>query len=164
MAVRQIDKELYLFRIQKACEIARLKGAIFNEAVVVAQGALESAWGTSGLAKNANNLFGIKAGKSWTGDVVTYTTWEEGKNGWYQTVARWRKYLSWNLCLVDYAELIRSLPWFKDALEYLNNANLFLKNILPEPNEPGWATDSHYTTKILSVAKEIEALGGPRWQ
>lgn len=164
MAVKQIDKELYLFRIQKACEIARLKGAEFNEAVVVAQGALESAWGTSGLAKNANNLFGIKAGSSWKGDTVTYTTWEEGKNGWYQTVARWRKYLSWNLCIVDYSSIIHSLPWFKDALEYLDNADLFLKNILPEPNEPGWATDSKYFQKIKNIAEQIEALGGPKWQ
>jgi len=33
----------------------------------LAQGGLESAWGTSNLVKQANNHFGIKAGGSWPG-------------------------------------------------------------------------------------------------
>lgn len=37
----------------------------------LAQAALESAWGESGLAKRANNLFGVKADRSWTGDVLS---------------------------------------------------------------------------------------------
>ena len=39
---------------------------------MIAQAITESGWGKSGLAVNANNLFGMKADGSWTGE--TYTT------------------------------------------------------------------------------------------
>lgn len=37
--------------------------------LIIAQGILESAAGTSDLAINANNLFGIKKGSGWSGEV-----------------------------------------------------------------------------------------------
>ena len=40
--------------------------------VTLAQMAVESTWGTSALARNDNNFFGIKAGSSWTGRVSYY--------------------------------------------------------------------------------------------
>lgn len=44
--------------------------------ITIAQGALESAWGLSGLAVNANNLFGIKASADWKGPVYNVITSE----------------------------------------------------------------------------------------
>ena len=171
MSVSKKDKELYLYRIGLACKIARQKGAIFNEAVVTAQGALESCWGLSELAKKGNNLFGIKAGKSWSGDTIEFPTREwSGEKGWYWTTAKWRKYLSWNLCIVDYSKLIASLPWFEKALDHADDAERFLKELLPGPpskewpkGKPGWATDPMYACKLKLIALEIEDLGGVRW-
>ena len=40
--------------------------------VILAQMAIESSWGTSALARNDNNSFGIKKGSSWTGRVSYY--------------------------------------------------------------------------------------------
>ena len=40
--------------------------------VILAQMALESSWGSSALARNDNNFFGIKRGSSWTGRVSYY--------------------------------------------------------------------------------------------
>ena len=40
--------------------------------VILAQMAIESSWGTSALARNDNNFFGIKKGSSWTGRVSYY--------------------------------------------------------------------------------------------
>lgn len=37
--------------------------------VILAQMAVESTWGSSDLARNDNNFFGIKRGSSWTGRV-----------------------------------------------------------------------------------------------
>lgn len=41
---------------------------------MLAQAILESAWGTSHLATNGNNLFGIKADETWTGDTIEIVT------------------------------------------------------------------------------------------
>ncbi|MCS7242545.1 glycoside hydrolase family 73 protein, partial [Candidatus Caldatribacterium sp.] len=156
-------KRLYISRMQKACEIARRKGATFNEAVVTAMGALESAWGTSRLAQEANNLFGIKAGTSWTGEVIELPTREFHKGQWIEVVDRFRKYPSWNVCIVDFADIIRTRPWFRDALKYLNDPDLFLFALLPTPGKWGWSTDPQYFHKVKAVAREIERLGGPKW-
>ena len=47
--------------------------------VMIAQAIVESGWGQSGLAVNANNLFGMKADDSWTGATYTSKTREEDK-------------------------------------------------------------------------------------
>lgn len=41
--------------------------------ITLAQGLLETAYGQSELAKNANNHFGIKCKKEWTGETYRYT-------------------------------------------------------------------------------------------
>lgn len=44
--------------------------------ITIAQAILESNWGKSSLAIEANNLFGIKADKSWKGDYAIFDTKE----------------------------------------------------------------------------------------
>ena len=62
--------------------------------VMLAQAAVESAWGQSGLAQSPNNnLFGIKG--SYNGQSVNMNTGEYGSNGYYTTNAGFRKYPSY---------------------------------------------------------------------
>lgn len=159
-------RKVFLEHMEKAFYWATKRGAKLNKAVVFAQAALESGWGKSLLAREANNLFGIKAGKSWRGSVLELPTWEWSANkGWYKTVARWRRYRSWQECLLDYYNLLCTLPWFQDALQNLDNADAFLKSLLPDPEkgEPGWATDPNYFQKVKKVGKIIEDLGYAKW-
>lgn len=163
--ITQTQKRLYLHRINLACDIAVMKNAIFNREIVKAQGALESGWGTSQLAQKYNNVFGIKAGASWTGSKVALPTWEWVNGKRVDTVAWWRRYLSWNLCIVDYSNLLQGLPWFQNALNYLHDPDIFLREILPGPKsekwpkgKPGWATDPKYIQQINRIRKEIQAL------
>ena len=44
--------------------------------ITIAQAILESNWGESNLFKESNNLFGIKADRSWKGEYVTFETKE----------------------------------------------------------------------------------------
>ncbi|MEA4884248.1 MAG: glucosaminidase domain-containing protein [Clostridia bacterium] len=155
----------FVERMSNACKVARQKGAQFNEPVVFAQAALESNWGSSGLCARANNLFGIKAGKCWSGQTLELPTreWSKAK-GWYDTVAKWRVYPSWNECIVDYSRLLSRLSWYHDALSVTHDPSRFLSAILPSDGEPGWATDPKYAQKIWNVVREIEKLGGPKWE
>ena len=148
-----------------AVQQAQNQGAVFNPAVVVAQAALESGWGNSGLTIKANNLFGIKASKSWTGPTLDLPTKEWSKTkGWYKTVARWCVWPSWTDCVLYYAEMLQRLSWFRDALPHVNNADEFLRALLPEAGQPGWATDPNYFNKVRQAGAEVERLGGPKWE
>ncbi len=159
-----MTKKEFVERMGEACATAKLKGARFSEPVVTAQGALESSWGNSGLCVKANNLFGIKAGSSWKGPTLDLPTKEWSKErGWYNTIAKWRMYPSWNECIVDYSRVLSRLRWYHDALSVTHDPDRFLAALLPGANEPGWATDPDYARKVRDVAREIERLGGPRW-
>lgn len=61
--------------------IESVKGTGLFPSVKIAQMALETGWGKS-IKTAANNCFGIKAGKSWSGTVISNSTWEyiNGKN------------------------------------------------------------------------------------
>lgn len=158
------SKSLFVFRMRKACDIARQKGAIFNEAVVFAQAALESAWGRSALASEARNILGIKVGSSWRGPAITLPTGEYVDGKWTVTTERFRKYPSWNECIVDYSKILQRCVWYHDALKNIDDAEKFLEGLLPRKGEPGWATDPRYDDKIRRIAQEIERLGGPAWR
>lgn len=159
-----MTKLQFIERMKKACVTARQKGARVNVPVCMAQAALESNWGNSGLCTRANNLFGIKASASWRGPTLDLPTREWSKEkGWYSTTARWRKYPSWNECIVDYSQLIHSLSWYQGCTTAIDNAEAYLQALLPAPGKPGWATDPDYARKVRNVALEIERLGGPAW-
>lgn len=93
--------------------------------ITIAQGVLESAWGLSGLAVNANNLFGIKASSDWNGEVYNVITSEYAapvfnssgkkiKEGyWYQVVAPFRKYDNWLGSVRDHGLFFTSTEWRK---------------------------------------------------
>lgn len=97
----------------------------------IAQGALESGWGRSAIG---NNLFGIKAGKSWTGkkQLVTTTEYHDNPNVVYPvvisvvkngdkykfTVKDWfRDYDSIKDCLIDHAQFLLTNKRYAAAFE-----------------------------------------------
>lgn len=149
-------REDFIKKALKAAQAARDRGASIVPEIAAAQAALESRYGRSKLAREANNLFGIKAGTSWKGPVIEIPTreWDDVK-GFIRVTARWRKYANWEECFRDYGNIINRLPWFEDAVKAArqNDALGFLEGILSKPNEPGWATDPKYRDKVLSVAE-----------
>ncbi len=80
--------------------------------VTTAQAILESNYGQSGLAKKANNLFGIKSGtvwnaSAWNGKVYQAST-KEYINGQYITIIdKFRAYDSWEKSVLDHSYYLR---------------------------------------------------------
>lgn len=122
--------------------------------VVAAQGALESAWGESGLTKRANNVFGIKG--SYKGQSVSMSTMEDGPGGMYGIVDGFRKYPSWNESIMDHGQLLGTkqpytglrIPGDKDY-----------KSVAAKLTG-SYATDRGYAGKIIGI---IEANGLRKW-
>ncbi|MDF7638186.1 SLAP domain-containing protein [Lactobacillus sp. ESL0791] len=97
--------------------------------VMIAQAIVESNWGTSGLAVNANNLFGMKADSSWQGATYSAKTREEDKNGKsHYIIAKFRKYGSYAGSFDDNGKKLRKGvswqpqrykgAWLEDAKSY----------------------------------------------
>ncbi len=164
------EKGRFLQRISAAVDIAKQKGAVLNALAVIAQAAHESAWGTSLLAREANNLFGVKATPSQiqAGQVIALPTREWTGSRWIRETDYWALYPSWNECLGAYSKIIQSLSWFKDAIPHADppqgdgNALEWLKG-LEEPGRPDWATDPNYVAEVGAVGETVGAMLGRSW-
>ena len=83
--------------------------------VRIAQAILESAAGTSELAKNAKNLFGIKASAPWDGDIYIKDAYEvvNGKDV-VDRNAHWRAYKNFEESIKDHSKFFTSTAYRKD--------------------------------------------------
>lgn len=113
----------------------------------IAEAALESGWGTSQLAAQGFNLFGVKADKAWKGDTLTMRTREFLKGEWVIVPALWRKYADWLGCIEDHAAFLLANPRYKAAFALCGDVHAFTAAIAAA----GYATDPHYADKIMAV-------------
>lgn len=120
---------------------------IFPSALI-AQAALESNWGRSVLAKDYNNLFGIKAGSTWTGKTVNMATKEVFDGVETSINSNFRVYDSWKDSIRDRNKLISSSPRYKAAL----NAETPLQQI-EGLKAGGYATAPNYVSGVWNTIK-----------
>lgn len=131
--------------------------------ITMAQWAIESGWGRSGLSKEAHNYFGIKPGSTWKGDTITMKTSEyypvrdakgnlmkkDGKLVYKKVYidAKFRKYDSLSDGIEDHAKFLqkpryRNIPFNTDYEEVADN----LKN-------DGYATGPTYNKTLKNFIK-----------
>ena len=124
----------------------------------VAEAAVESGWGTSGLTIQAKNLFGVKADKSWTGPIVVMQTREFLNGEWVMVPARWRKYDDWHGSIEDHAEFLVENPRYHAAFEQPapgegENAAPTGERFAQAVAAAGYATDPDYAAKIIQIMR-----------
>ncbi|MGG3363994.1 glucosaminidase domain-containing protein, partial [Bacillus subtilis] len=122
--------------------------------LIIAQGCLESAWGTSELATKGHNLFGMKG--EYKGQYVTMMTWEviNGEN--VQVSAKFRKYPSWKESIDDLANLyLNGVSWDKDHYRAVVGETDYQKATAALV-KAGYATDPNYATKLNSIISTYE--------
>lgn len=128
--------------------------------LVAAQGALESGWGSSGLALQANNLFGIKASADWTGDKGWYDTKEQSKDGKWETIkAEFREYDSWADSIEDHGTFFTATAWRKENYKHVIGEENYIKAveaILEPVATKSYATDLDYRGKIIRVIEQYK--------
>ncbi|MBW4024851.1 MAG: flagellar biosynthesis protein FlgJ [Proteobacteria bacterium] len=108
---------------------------------VLAQAALETGWGAS---KPGNNLFGIKGGADKA--TMSRSTHEMINGVLVPETAGFRDYASPQACVTDYVRLIQSK--FRGAVGQ-NTVAGFAAAL----QAGGFATDSNYASKILTIAR-----------
>ncbi|GAO36377.1 flagellar rod assembly protein FlgJ [Sulfuricella sp. T08] len=130
---------------------------------LLGQAALESGWGKRAIrgqdGQDSLNLFGIKAGAKWGGEVVAAAT-TEYVNGVPQARREgFRAYGSYAESFRDYAALLRNNPRYQGAFGQDIDAAGFARVM----QQAGYATDPMYASKLARVVNSEtmrQALAG----
>lgn len=145
---QQSNKKIsYQEYIDKYKQIAILKMQEYRipASITLAQGLLESGSGNSNLAIDANNHFGIKCHKEWTGMTYTYDDDEKGEC--------FRKYANPEESFNDHSLFLTSRPRY---------ANLFTLDIHDYKGwahglkSAGYATNPRYAEMLIKIIEENE--------
>lgn len=140
-------EEAFIFKIVPGAKASQ-KATGVPASVTIAQAILESSWGRSYLAREANNLFGVKAlTKPGPAGVLMMDAWEV-ENGF--DVVRpepFRKYNSVAESIADHGLFFVENSRYRDALRARDDANEFARRIAAA----GYATDPGYAPKLIGL-------------
>jgi flagellar protein FlgJ len=124
---------------------------------LIAQAALETGWGQhvpAGGAGSSNNLFGVKAGASWSGAAVSASTTEYAGGTASSVPQSFRAYSSIQQGVNDYVTLLQRSPLFRQALGTGADVGAFASAL----QRGGYATDPDYVSKLVATADTVRAL------
>lgn len=119
--------------------------------VTVSQAALESNWGQSGLSREANNYFGIKAHGTHARIVMNTDECEKGEL--VVIAAVFAKYASMLDCFRCRDGIIGKAAVYEEARKNLGNEAEFIAALARH-----WATDPKYAEKLMSVMNEVKGM------
>jgi flagellar protein FlgJ len=123
---------------------------------MMGQAALETGWGRAEIrgadGQNSHNLFGIKAGGSWTGRTVDIVTTEYVNGKPQKQVDTFRAYDSYADSFRDYAKLLGGNARYQHVLAAGHDAAGFAQGL----QQAGYATDPKYAQKLMSVIRLVE--------
>ena len=109
---------------------------------MLGQAGHETGWGRSEIrgdnGSNSFNLFGIKAGGSWSGKVK----------------AKFRAYNSYEESFRDYARLIKESPRYAKAMQSTGSATAYASAL----QQAGYATDPLYASKLSRAIQSVQAV------
>lgn len=144
------EQELFIEKVKEGAIAGWYEGKILPS-VTIAQACLESGWGKSELAKNACNLFGIKAKDDWKGDKYLVKTAEYDKNNKkFYIDAYFRKYRNWQESLVDHAKFFHNPTWRKENYKGVIGETDY-KKACKALQSAGYATSQSYASQLIGL-------------
>jgi peptidoglycan hydrolase FlgJ len=121
---------------------------------LLAHAALESGWGKHepklANGQPSHNLFGIKAGASWSGDKVMAATTEVVQGVAQRRTEPFRVYGSYAEGFSDYAKLLADNPRYNGVVGS-RDADAFAQGL----QRAGYATDPNYASKLRQVIERL---------
>jgi flagellar protein FlgJ len=128
--------------------------------LVAAHAALESGWGQRPLRQgggaDTHNLFGIKAGGQWRGEVAAAATTEYEHGAAVGRTERFRSYPDQGAAFDDYARMLLANPRYHAALNTGADAHAFAQGLA----RGGYATDPGYGAKLARLAGQLSQHAG----
>ena len=113
--------------------------------IIIAQGILESGAGTGPLSNLANNHFGIKCHKEWTGPSVKHD--DDAAQECF------RKYDEPYESFKDHALFLTARPWYQPLFKLpIDDYKQWAKGL----KKAGYATDPKYPEKLISIIERYQ--------
>lgn len=142
VAQKKISSEEYIKRYQ-GLAVSQMKKYGVPASIILAQGLLESGNGNSTLAVKANNHFGIKCHKTWTGPRIYHDDDARGEC--------FRKYRTPEKSYQDHSEFLRGARRYAFLFD-LNPTDY--KGWAYGLKQAGYATDPQYPKKLIRIIEE----------
>lgn len=147
--------EGFVRHLQPAANTAAQKLGTTPEAII-AIAALETGWGSHVAqqtdGRSSNNLFGIKADRSWKSSRVYASTLEYESGAMHRRQEPFRSYHSPAESVADFARFIQENPRYGKALENAADPKAFIREL----HKAGYATDPNYSQKVNSVMEQLQ--------
>jgi flagellum-specific peptidoglycan hydrolase FlgJ len=121
--------------------------------ITLAQAILESGWGQSGLAINADNYFGIKATQ--LSDPETYVempTNEYVKGVKVKLMADFERYISATASFKAHAQLLANAARYKPAMAVASDPDHFAIEL----QQCGYSTSPSYAVDLMLLVKQFD--------
>jgi flagellar protein FlgJ len=149
-------REQFVARLQPYAEQVEQETGI-PARFIVAHAALETGWGRHEIRKAdgtaSHNLFGIKAGRGWSGEVAQQETTEYQYGLPVRRQEPFRAYGSYTEAFRDYASLLARR--YQNAVQAGEDAVAFAHGLAGG----GYATDPNYAGKLKGVIASLSGLG-----
>jgi flagellar protein FlgJ len=138
------DAESFVEELGPSIEKASARLGV-SPRILLAQAALETGWGHSVVG---NNVFGVKAGASWSGTTVTAATHEMTGGHLVAHSGTFRSYANVGQAVDDYAALVSASGRYRSAMGSGDNAAAYAQALAAG----GYASDRDYAAKLVAVA------------
>ncbi|MGB3430744.1 flagellar assembly peptidoglycan hydrolase FlgJ [Achromobacter sp.] len=143
----------FVSKMSRAANLASQQSGV-PARLILGQAALESGWGKREIkhqdGSTSYNLFGIKAGSSWKGQVVNVLTTEYEDGVAKKVTQPFRAYASYEESFADYARLIGNSPRYEGVTQARNEIEAARKI-----QDAGYATDPQYAQKLIGVMGQL---------
>lgn len=142
----------FILQIAPAIQATMHEGVL--NSVRIAQAIIESTYGRSLLAREANNLFGIKAHNKWTGAIYNVNSSE-----WYPEIgnivepSEFRAYADWTESVFDHINFLKVNPRYSGLFndrDYVSVCNKL--------QSAGYATNPRYATHLITMIESKNLL------
>ena len=121
--------------------------------ITIAQAILESGWGQSALARQANNYFGIKALAHVAPDQYREFRTEEFVDGHKQEVmAAFARYATPAESFAAHARLLLTATRYRPAMLVSGNAQAFAEKL----QACGYSTNPAYASSLMKLVREFD--------
>lgn len=113
--------------------------------LTIAQAILESGWGTSALARNSNNLFGMK------GKGAKYKTFEYINGKRVDIVDSFKVYPDWETSVADHSALFLNAPRYHNLIGETD-----YKIACQKVFKDGYATGINYDKSLINIIEQYK--------
>lgn len=146
-----VDTVLQYIKHHSPLAIQEMKRAKIPASITLGQAILESKYGTSELAKQANNHFGIKSEQTWDSTdrhcIYSYE-WSKKKQRMYPMLSCFRRYKNIEESYVGHSNFLTNRPYYTGLFNLdINDYKAWAYGL----QKAGYATDPNYAQKLISV-------------